>query len=166
MPQRWIITQQSLSAQNSPSLSRSAPATTTPLAARLQQPERLGAAALISDSCLIPRAPRTDHFQNYRALCSKLVYLLYTSTNVTAKTMAVDYSRPSLQSETQMDDATPPNSTSQETHLIRMRTSIGHFPKWEKKLCRHFSRIVIRGKRGRPVPVLLTPKMKCTRTPC
>ncbi|XP_047669380.1 uncharacterized protein LOC125141188 isoform X2 [Tachysurus fulvidraco] len=29
----------------------------------------------------------------------------------------------------------------------------------EKKLCRHFSRIVIRGKRGRPVPVLLTPKM-------
>ncbi|KAI4889246.1 hypothetical protein NFI96_027659 [Prochilodus magdalenae] len=31
----------------------------------------------------------------------------------------------------------------------------------EKKLCRHFSRIVIRGKRGRPVPVLLTPKMLC-----
>ncbi|KAL7877387.1 hypothetical protein SRHO_G00040300 [Serrasalmus rhombeus] len=29
----------------------------------------------------------------------------------------------------------------------------------EKKLCRHFSRIVIRGKRGRPVPILLTPKM-------
>lgn len=29
----------------------------------------------------------------------------------------------------------------------------------EKKLCRHFSRIIIRGKRGRPVPVLLTPKM-------
>ncbi|XP_047659930.1 uncharacterized protein LOC125139582 isoform X1 [Tachysurus fulvidraco] len=29
----------------------------------------------------------------------------------------------------------------------------------EKKLCRHFSRIVIRGKRRRPVPVLLTPKM-------
>ncbi|XP_074540059.1 uncharacterized protein LOC141806728 isoform X2 [Halichoeres trimaculatus] len=31
----------------------------------------------------------------------------------------------------------------------------------EKKLCRHFSRIVIRGKRGRPVPVLLTSKMLC-----
>nr|XP_061841374.1 uncharacterized protein LOC133622559 isoform X1 [Nerophis lumbriciformis] len=30
----------------------------------------------------------------------------------------------------------------------------------EKKLCRHFSRIVIRGK-GRPVPILLTPKMVC-----
>lgn len=29
----------------------------------------------------------------------------------------------------------------------------------EKKLCRHFTRIVIRGKRGRPVPILLTPKM-------
>ncbi|XP_016306167.1 uncharacterized protein LOC107661199 isoform X2 [Sinocyclocheilus anshuiensis] len=29
----------------------------------------------------------------------------------------------------------------------------------EKKLCRHFSRIIIRGKHGRPVPVLLTPKM-------
>ncbi|KAL7877394.1 hypothetical protein SRHO_G00040370 [Serrasalmus rhombeus] len=29
----------------------------------------------------------------------------------------------------------------------------------EKKLCRHFSRIVIRGQRGRPVPILLTPKM-------
>ncbi|XP_030012491.1 uncharacterized protein LOC115434595 [Sphaeramia orbicularis] len=29
----------------------------------------------------------------------------------------------------------------------------------EKALCRHFSRIIIRGKRGRPVPVLLTPKM-------
>ncbi|XP_028274353.1 uncharacterized protein LOC114449059 isoform X3 [Parambassis ranga] len=29
----------------------------------------------------------------------------------------------------------------------------------EKKLCRHFSRIIIRGKRGRPVPILLTPKM-------
>lgn len=28
-----------------------------------------------------------------------------------------------------------------------------------KKLCRHISRIVIRGKRGRPVPILLTPKM-------
>lgn len=31
----------------------------------------------------------------------------------------------------------------------------------EKKLCRHFSRIVIRGKRGRPVPLLLTQKMLC-----
>lgn len=31
----------------------------------------------------------------------------------------------------------------------------------EKNLCRHFSRIVIRGKRGRPVPILLTPKMLC-----
>lgn len=30
------------------------------------------------------------------------------------------------------------------------------------KLCRHFSRIVIRGKRGGPVPILLTPKMLCT----
>ncbi|XP_073343322.1 uncharacterized protein [Pagrus major] len=29
----------------------------------------------------------------------------------------------------------------------------------EKKLCRHFTRIVVRGKRGRPVPILLTPKM-------
>ncbi|XP_041833038.1 uncharacterized protein LOC121634460 [Melanotaenia boesemani] len=29
----------------------------------------------------------------------------------------------------------------------------------EKKLCQHFSRIVTRGKRGRPVPILLTPKM-------
>lgn len=29
----------------------------------------------------------------------------------------------------------------------------------EKKLCRHFSRVIIRGKQGRPVPVLLTPKM-------
>ncbi|XP_030205740.1 uncharacterized protein LOC115538217 isoform X1 [Gadus morhua] len=29
----------------------------------------------------------------------------------------------------------------------------------EKKLCRHFSRIIIREKRGRPVPILLTPKM-------
>ncbi|KAF7641213.1 hypothetical protein LDENG_00288930 [Lucifuga dentata] len=31
----------------------------------------------------------------------------------------------------------------------------------EKKLCRHFSRIVIRGKRGRLVPILLTSKMLC-----
>ncbi|XP_035462863.1 uncharacterized protein LOC118284224 isoform X2 [Scophthalmus maximus] len=31
----------------------------------------------------------------------------------------------------------------------------------EKKLCRHFPRIVIRGKRGRPVPILVTPKMLC-----
>lgn len=31
----------------------------------------------------------------------------------------------------------------------------------EKKLCRHFSRIVTRGKRGRPVPILVTPKMLC-----
>ncbi|XP_036379353.1 uncharacterized protein LOC118774233 isoform X4 [Megalops cyprinoides] len=31
----------------------------------------------------------------------------------------------------------------------------------EKKLCRHFSRIVIKGKRARPVPILLTPKMLC-----
>ncbi|XP_061767061.1 uncharacterized protein si:ch211-195b21.5 isoform X2 [Nerophis ophidion] len=31
----------------------------------------------------------------------------------------------------------------------------------EKKLYRHFSRIVIRGKQGRPVPILLTPKMVC-----
>lgn len=30
----------------------------------------------------------------------------------------------------------------------------------EKKLCKHFSRIEIRGKRGRKVPVLLTPVMK------
>ncbi|KAG1933792.1 hypothetical protein F2P79_020338 [Pimephales promelas] len=30
----------------------------------------------------------------------------------------------------------------------------------EKKLCQHFSRIEIRGKRGRKVPVLLTPMMK------
>ncbi|XP_069380678.1 uncharacterized protein [Paralichthys olivaceus] len=29
----------------------------------------------------------------------------------------------------------------------------------EKNLCRHFSRIVIRGKRGRAVPILLTPNM-------
>ncbi|KAM9762562.1 uncharacterized protein ACNS7B_004605 isoform 1-T1 [Menidia menidia] len=29
----------------------------------------------------------------------------------------------------------------------------------EKKLCRHFTRIIVRGKRGRPVPILLTPKM-------
>ncbi|XP_043986820.1 uncharacterized protein LOC122839374 isoform X2 [Gambusia affinis] len=29
----------------------------------------------------------------------------------------------------------------------------------EKNLCQHFSRIVTRGKRGRPVPILLTPKM-------
>ncbi|XP_076012340.1 uncharacterized protein LOC143004999 [Genypterus blacodes] len=29
----------------------------------------------------------------------------------------------------------------------------------EKKLCRHFSRVVIREKGGRPVPILLTPKM-------
>ncbi|TKS64907.1 hypothetical protein D9C73_027699 [Collichthys lucidus] len=29
----------------------------------------------------------------------------------------------------------------------------------EKKLCRHFSRIVTRGKRGRAVPILLTPNM-------
>ncbi|XP_048829702.1 uncharacterized protein LOC125706891 isoform X7 [Brienomyrus brachyistius] len=29
----------------------------------------------------------------------------------------------------------------------------------EKTLCKHYSRIIIRGKRGRPVPVLLTPKM-------
>ncbi|KAG7472086.1 hypothetical protein MATL_G00104710 [Megalops atlanticus] len=29
----------------------------------------------------------------------------------------------------------------------------------EKKLCRHFTRIVIRGKRGRPVPILVTQKM-------
>jgi len=29
----------------------------------------------------------------------------------------------------------------------------------EKKLCRHFSRIVTRGKRGRAVPILLTLKM-------
>lgn len=32
----------------------------------------------------------------------------------------------------------------------------------EKKLCRHFTRIVVRGKRGRPVPILLTPKMMST----
>ncbi|XP_051502746.1 uncharacterized protein LOC127411307 isoform X2 [Myxocyprinus asiaticus] len=31
----------------------------------------------------------------------------------------------------------------------------------EKKLCRHFSRIVTRGKRGQPVPILLTPEMLC-----
>ncbi|XP_061774235.1 uncharacterized protein LOC133564121 isoform X2 [Nerophis ophidion] len=31
----------------------------------------------------------------------------------------------------------------------------------EKKLCSLFTRIVIRGKRGRPVPILLTPKMVC-----
>lgn len=31
----------------------------------------------------------------------------------------------------------------------------------EKKLCRHFTRIITRGKRGRPVPILLTPKMLC-----
>ncbi|XP_059426103.1 uncharacterized protein LOC132160437 [Carassius carassius] len=31
----------------------------------------------------------------------------------------------------------------------------------EKKLCRHFTRVITRGKRGRPVPVLLTPKMLC-----
>nr|XP_055046620.1 uncharacterized protein LOC129432300 isoform X3 [Misgurnus anguillicaudatus] len=29
----------------------------------------------------------------------------------------------------------------------------------EKKLCRHFTRVITRGKRGRPVPFLLTPKM-------
>ncbi|XP_056118254.1 uncharacterized protein LOC130095524 [Rhinichthys klamathensis goyatoka] len=29
----------------------------------------------------------------------------------------------------------------------------------EKKLCRHFTRVITRGKRGRPVPILLTPKM-------
>lgn len=29
----------------------------------------------------------------------------------------------------------------------------------EKTLCQHFSRVVIRGKRGRPVPILLTPTM-------
>ncbi|KAM3618408.1 uncharacterized protein V6R79_020019 [Siganus canaliculatus] len=29
----------------------------------------------------------------------------------------------------------------------------------EKKLCRHFTRVIIRGKRGRPVPILLPPKM-------
>ena len=29
----------------------------------------------------------------------------------------------------------------------------------EKQLCRHFSRIETRGKRGRKVPILLTPKM-------
>lgn len=29
----------------------------------------------------------------------------------------------------------------------------------EKRLCRHFTRIVIRGKRGRPVPILVTQKM-------
>ena len=34
-------------------------------------------------------------------------------------------------------------------------------PHVEKKLCRHSSRIVIRGKRGRPVPIHLTPKMLC-----
>lgn len=31
----------------------------------------------------------------------------------------------------------------------------------EKKLCRHFTRVITRGKRGRPVPFLLTPKMLC-----
>ncbi|KAL0193151.1 hypothetical protein M9458_011447, partial [Cirrhinus mrigala] len=31
----------------------------------------------------------------------------------------------------------------------------------EKNLCRHFSRIIIRGKHGRLVPILLTPKMLC-----
>ncbi|XP_048846144.1 uncharacterized protein LOC125717126 isoform X16 [Brienomyrus brachyistius] len=31
----------------------------------------------------------------------------------------------------------------------------------ERKLYRHFTRIVTRGKRGRPVPILLTPKMLC-----
>ncbi|XP_067278152.1 uncharacterized protein [Pseudorasbora parva] len=31
----------------------------------------------------------------------------------------------------------------------------------EKKLCRHFTRVITRGKRGRPVPILLTPKMLC-----
>ncbi|XP_054483191.1 uncharacterized protein LOC129116215 [Anoplopoma fimbria] len=29
----------------------------------------------------------------------------------------------------------------------------------EKRLCKHFTRIVIRGKRGRPVPILVTQKM-------
>ncbi|KAL1250963.1 hypothetical protein QQF64_018759 [Cirrhinus molitorella] len=32
----------------------------------------------------------------------------------------------------------------------------------EKKLCRHFTRVITRGKRGRPVPILLTPKMLCS----
>ncbi|XP_050965197.1 uncharacterized protein rnf214 isoform X2 [Labeo rohita] len=43
----------------------------------------------------------------------------------------------------------------------------------EKNLCRHFSRIIIRGKHGRLVPILLTPKMLCAlellvkqREPC
>nr|XP_020466964.1 uncharacterized protein LOC109966462 isoform X2 [Monopterus albus] len=31
----------------------------------------------------------------------------------------------------------------------------------EKRFCRHFTRIVIRGKEGRPLPILLTPKMLC-----
>lgn len=29
----------------------------------------------------------------------------------------------------------------------------------EKKLCRHFTRVITRGKRGRPVPILLTPNV-------
>lgn len=29
----------------------------------------------------------------------------------------------------------------------------------EKSLCRHFTRVITRGKRGRPVPILLTPKL-------
>ncbi|XP_016399854.1 uncharacterized protein LOC107732929 [Sinocyclocheilus rhinocerous] len=32
----------------------------------------------------------------------------------------------------------------------------------EKKLCRHFTRLITRGKHCRPVPILLTPKMLCS----
>ncbi|XP_061620861.1 uncharacterized protein LOC133473276 isoform X1 [Phyllopteryx taeniolatus] len=31
----------------------------------------------------------------------------------------------------------------------------------EKKLCRHFIKIIVMGKHGRPIPILLTPKMLC-----
>lgn len=38
-------------------------------------------------------------------------------------------------------------------------SGLGTLRNGEKKICRHFTRIVIRGKRGRSVPILLTPKM-------
>ncbi|KAL0152241.1 hypothetical protein M9458_051964 [Cirrhinus mrigala] len=50
------------------------------------------------------------------------------------------------------------NFTERDTSPLHDDVSLG-LTKFEKKLCEHFSRVEIRGKRGRKVAVLLTPDM-------
>ncbi len=50
------------------------------------------------------------------------------------------------------------NFTERDTSPLHDDVSLG-LTKFEKKLCEHFSRVEIRGKRGRKVAVLLTPGM-------